>query len=331
MSHRRGIIGGVKTLVGSCAVLSALLLTSCASAEDVAQISSEDTSSAPDPTETIEPTASTEATAPTEPSQTIESTAPTDSTPTAVSTPATPTQTPTTQEAQLAGKPKVGDCYDITKRQFRQQRDGSFPVRCSRRHTGETFAVFNVSSAPTGSQTDKVWRTCHARFPAYVGDAATLSKLDLTLILPSNDQTSAGQKWIRCDVIQKASYNSRVGVPRTGSLKNTLRGGVPREFRGCVTRWPKVDQAVHFTPCGRRHQAELIPDSLFLGPPEATYPGVATAKTRSQQFCESVFQDYVPETNNYYYYYPTKASWKSGSHNTTCWALDTRGDGLPPS
>lgn len=227
----------------------------------------------------------------------------------------------------------VGNCYNTTRRQFRQQRDGSSPVECSSRHTAETFAVFSVSTTPTSDQTDKVWRTCHARFPGYVGAAATLSKLDLALILPSTSQTSAGQTWIRCDVIQKAHYNARVGVSRVGSLQNALSGGVPREFRGCVKHWPKVDQAVHFTPCSQRHQAELIPESLFLGGPEAPFPGTKTSQDRSQQFCESVFQDYVPETNNYYYYYyfPTKASWVSGSHNTTCWALDVKGDGLPPS
>lgn len=310
----------MKRLLGLCAVLSALLLTSCASAEDVAQTTSETTSSSPEPTETTDTSSS-----PTTPTNTSVST-------TTVPTETTPTETTTTtQEPQLAARPQVGNCYQITKKQFRQQRDGSFPVECSKRHTGETFAVFNVSSSPTSNETDKVWRTCHARFPGYVGAAATLSKLDLALMLPSEDQITAGQTWVRCDVIQKEHYNARIGIPRVGSLKNALSSGVPREFRGCVKHWPKVDQAVHFTPCGQSHQAELIPESLFLGGPEAPFPGTTTSQDRSQQFCESVFQDYVPETNNYYYYYPTRASWKSGSHNTTCWALDVSGDGLPPS
>jgi len=312
----------VKRLLGCCAFVSALLLTSCASAQDVAQTTSESTSSSSEPTETSETTETT-------PTETTETTTPTETTET---TPTTPTETSTTtEEPQLAGRPEVGNCYNTSKTQFRQQRDGSFPVSCSNRHTAETFAVFNVSASPTSDQTDKVWRSCHARFPGYVGAAATLSKLDLALILPSNDQTSAGQTWIRCDVIQKAHYNARVGVSRVGSLKNALSGGVSREFRGCVKHWPKVYQAVHFTPCSQRHQAELIPESLFLGAPEAPFPGTKTSQDRSKQFCENVFQDYVPETNNYYYYYPTKASWKSGSHNTTCWALDVSGDGLPPS
>ena len=139
-----------------------------------------------------------------------------------------------------------------------------------------------------------------------------------------------GQGWIRCDAIQKTSYNSRVGVPRSGSLEGALSDGVPRKFRGCVKKWPKVDQAVRFTSCAEFHQAELIPDSLFLGPPDGRYPGVNTAIARSKNFCEGIFQNYVPETDRYYYYYPTADSWKSGSHNTTCWALDITGDRLPP-
>ena len=254
------------------------------------------------------------------------------SSPTVSSAPTTePTTTTKTKEPQLAAKPKVGNCYNTSKAQFRNQRDGSSPVACGRRHTAETFAVFSISSFPTKRETDKVWRDCQPRFQRYVGDAATLSKLDLTVILPSLDQAAAGQDWVRCDAIQKANYNTRVGAPRTGSLRGVLASGVPRQYRGCVKRWPKVDQAVHFTPCNEPHQAELIPESLFLGPPNAPFPGVMTTQRRSKQFCEGVFQTYVPETlNYYYYYYPTSSSWKSGSHNSTCWALDTQGDGLPP-
>ena len=301
--------------MGCVAVVFALLVTSCASAENVAGADTGDTGA----TESTEPTDTTETT-------------PTDTTETTATTPTTsppPTQ-PTPPIPDVAPRPVVGNCYQATKRAFRQQRDGTDPVSCSRRHTGETFQVFYVGRYPTGTEIDNAWRKCHGRFPAYVGAAATLSRLDLALILPSTQQVDAGQGWIRCDVIKKNYYNSRVGFPVTGSVRNVLAGGVPREYRGCVIRWPKVDQAVTFASCNGSHQAELIPEALFLGPPQADYPGMATAKLRSEQFCESVFQDYVPETLNYYYYYPTAASWRSGSHYTTCWALDTEGDGLPP-
>jgi hypothetical protein len=307
----------VRKLLGSLAAVSALVLTSCASAQDVADTASESTS----PTETLESSSSPTLSAPTASSATTSDPPPTEP---------TTSEPTTTTEPQLAGRPEVGNCYDTTKPQFRNQRDGSFPVKCSSRHTAETFAVFSVGSFPGPNDINKVWRDCQPRFKRYVGAPATISKLDLTLILPSVDQIAAGQDWIRCDAIEKTHYNARVGAPRTGSVQAVLASGVPREFRGCVKRWPKVDQAVTFTSCNARHQAQLIPESLFLGPPDAPYPGLADSQSRSKQFCEDVFQTYVPETLNYYYYYPTADSWKSGSHNSTCWALDTQGDGLPP-
>ncbi len=311
----------VKNLLGSLAAVSALVLTSCASAQEVADMSTETT----EPVETSEPTTSTTSTSTIPPTSTS---APTTSEP-PTTEPSTSAPT-TTTEPQLAGLPKVGYCYDTTKPQFRDQRDGSFPVECSSRHTAETFAVFRVGSFPRPSEINKVWRDCQPLFRRYVGAPATLSKLDLALILPSDDQIAEGQDWIRCDAIQKEHYNARVGAPRTGSLQASLTSGVPREFRGCVKHWPKIDQAVTFTSCDERHQAQLIPESLFFGPPDAPFPGVETTQRKSKQFCEDVFQTYVPETRNYYYYYPTADSWKSGSHNSTCWALDTEGDGLPP-
>ncbi len=292
----------------------ALMLTSCASAEDVSEASSDPATTSASPTS-----------APTTPTSPSDSTVvePTTSSPT-TSAP------PTTNEPQVASRPKVGNCYDTMKQQFRNQRDGSFPVSCRRLHTAETFAVFRVDPYPRAGEIYDVWRKCQPRFRNYVGAPATISKLDLTVMLPSTSQVVAGQDWIRCDAIEKASYNSRIGVPRRGSLEGVLSEGVPNRYRGCALRIPKVDLPVLFTPCNQPHQAELIPESLFLGPPDAPYPGVKVARAKSKQFCENVFQAYVPETLNYYYYFPKRAAWKSGSHNSTCWAVDTEGNGLPP-
>lgn len=317
----------MKPALGSLCLLVSLVLTSCASAADV--VSADGSPTQTDETTESTPTAST--LTETGPTQTAPSPTETTETTAAPPTETTPTKTkPTKRQPALAKRPEVGNCYDTTTRQFRAQRDGSSPISCNRRHTAETFAVFSVSPYPRGREIDRVWRACNLRFAQYVGDAATLSKLDLALMLPSNDQVTDGQGWIRCDAIVKRSYNSRVGEPRSGSLEGALGDGVPRQFRGCVKRWPKVDQAVRFTSCDQFHQAELIPDSLFLGPPEGKYPGVTSVTARSKSFCRSIFQEYVPETDRFYFYFPTRASWKSGSHNTTCWALDITGDRLPP-
>lgn len=297
-------------------LVAALSLSACASAQDVAQTAAGTTSPVV--------TAITSSTPPiTTPTLTATPT------PTSISTtPAVTTHTATA--TPVAEKPAVGNCYNTGKRAFQRQRDASPPIGCQQQHTAETFAVVDASTEPKRTEIDRAWRECQARFRSYVGDSATVSKLGLTVILPTPDQALAHGGWIRCDAIQLPNYNGKAGVPRTGSLQGVLAGQVPRQFRGCVRHWPKVDQPVHFTSCDENHQAELIPESINLGGPEAKYPGLTSAKNDSKSFCESVFQDYVPETRNYYYYYPTATSWRSGSHDTTCWALDTLGDGLPP-
>lgn len=298
----------------------AVLISSCGSAQDVTNASTDETSS-PSTTTTSTPTEPTTATEPTEPTE------PTETAETSV-TPSKPTKTKP-PKPQLAGRPVVGNCYATGRKAFSNQRDGSFPVACTKKHTAETVAVFNVGTAPLSGDIDRIWRACQPKFTAYVGGSPTISRLGLTVILPSLSQTDAGQGWIRCDAIEQPSYNGGRGITRSGSVAGILSGGVPGPFRGCALHWPKVDQAVIFTSCQRAHQAELIPDSLNIGGPSAPFPGVATSQSRSKSFCESTFQNYVSETRNYYYYYPTAASWKSGSHDTTCWALDLTGDGLP--
>jgi hypothetical protein len=297
-------------------VVAGLLLTACGSAQDVADSSQQ---KATDPTESSLTESSPTETSPTE---TTSEPSPTQTTPT--------TTSPTKKPPKLAGRPAVGNCYETGRKAFANQRDGSFPVPCAKRHTAETFAVYNVGAVPAASDIDRVWRVCQPKFKEYVGASPTVSTLGLTVVLPSAAQAQAGQGWIRCDAIQQPSYNGNRGIPRSGSVRGILTGGVPPQFRGCALHWPKPSQPVIFTSCRHGHQAELIPESLTLGAANAPFPGVQSTRSRSASFCEATFQDYVTETLNYYYYYPTRASWKSGSHDTTCWALDLKGDGLPP-
>ena len=255
---------------------------------------------------------------------------PTDSEPTTSDTPTT-SDAPTSEPSPaVAPAPKVGNCYPTSRAAFQRLRDGSFPVACDRAHTAETFAVFQVGPVPDDGRLNEIWRVCQVKFKRYVGDSPTVSKLGMTVILPSGPQAAAGQGWARCDVIELVNNNGKAGRAGIGSVKGALTGGGPRDLRGCVRHWPTANKQVQLLPGTDASQAELIPESKNLGGPNAKFPGLKASKTASKQFCEAVFQDYVPETLNYYYYYPTAESWKSGSHDTTCWALDVSGDGLPP-
>jgi Septum formation len=308
-------------------VAGGLVVTSCASASDVREAASVSSS--------VTPSASESPTGPTEPTPTVVTTPPTSATATEPSTSAPPSSSAPTETPAVPPKPRPGSCYATSRASFRHQVDGSAPVSCRSMHTAETFAVFPTDGSLSSSQIATVWRDCQARFRNYVGASATVSTIGLTLILPSSDETAAGQHWIRCDAILLANYNAagtngKIGLPHVGSLAGALFNGVPDRYRGCARHWPKVDQPVHFTSCAQFHQAELIPESLTLGGPDAPYPGKQSSINSSKTFCGNVFQNYVPETDHYYYYYPTAASWRSSTHDTTCWALDTNGDGLPP-
>lgn len=345
MARSRGILLAVRKMFGLMALLVAgSTLTGCASAQEVADASLDSTVTT-QTTKTTSTAASTGAptsasapslTAPTAPSVTS-ALPPTDTTLTTSSTSepssATPPTAPPTTVAPtpvVADRPRVGNCYDTGKAAFQQAQDGSDAVSCQSRHTAETFAVFEVRPDPGTAQINRVGRTCNARFKQYVGGSPTVSKLGLTVMLPGSEQTAAGQTWIRCDVIELANYNGKGGLPRTGSVKGALDGQVPLALRGCVRHWPKVDQPVHFTSCQQRHQAELIPESLNLGSPDAKYPGQASVTADSKLFCRNTVQSYVPEAQNFYYYFPKLEGWQSGTRETTCWALDRFGDGLPP-
>jgi hypothetical protein len=310
-SRYRPVAAAVRPRVlTTSALLVVLALAGCASAADVAdEAAGTSTTSEPAPTE---PSPSTEPTEPTVPSE-----------------PTAPTEPPEPPEPELASRPEVGNCYAVKNRDFLRQRDGSFPVKCREPHTAETYAVFRVDPYPVSPQIDGIWRKCHDRFRAYVGASENVSKLGVALIMPGTRQVIEGQGWIRCDVIERVNFNGQVGLERTGSVRNVLADGVPKRFRGCVRHWPRPNKAVHFTSCDVSHQAELIPEAIRIGGPRAPFPGVGVTRQRSQTFCENTVLDYVPEALNYYYYFPTRASWRAGTRDTVCWALDKDGQGLP--
>lgn len=247
--------------------------------------------------------------------------------------PSTPPSTPTppaTTSPDHDSDPQIGFCYDAERRAFSTHRDGSEPVPCAAPHTAETFAVFGGRTLPDTDRLHRLRRLCATRFASYVGAPPTVSRVGMTLMEPSASEIAAGATWVRCDAIEVASFNVSIGISRTGSLRDALARTVPVALRGCANHWPKVYQAVHFTSCRTRHQAELIPEARVLGGPDAPYPGRAQARKASRTFCEAAFQRYVTSTTHFYYYYPTAASWVSSTHATTCWAVDPSGAGLPP-
>lgn len=313
-----GIIPRVNRLGLGLALGALLAAAACAQAADVQDAAPEVTASTDTPS-TPSPTG-----APTEPS-----TAPSPTAPTTASKPSSSRPT-TSPEPDVAAAPEPGNCYDTRKRDFDAHRDGSEPVRCAQPHTAETFAVFRTAALPEPKAADRIWRVCQARFAGYVGDTTTVSSLGMTVITPSVEQVGAGQTWARCDVIERGNFNATAGGRRTGSLAGALTDGVPDRFRACSDTMPAVTKPVRLVPCSTYHRAELIPESTVLGGPNADYPGTGSARSAARQSCADVFRDYVPETYQYYFYYPTRASWVSGSHATTCWAVDPDGQGLPP-
>ncbi|MGH3500448.1 MAG: septum formation family protein [Nocardioidaceae bacterium] len=238
--------------------------------------------------------------------------------------------TPTSPTTDVAHAPKVGNCYQTTKHSFHHHRDGSQPVPCKRKHTTETFAVFETKQYPGPNKMDQIWRVCGSRFAKYVGGSDTVSTLGYVVLRPSVDQSVDGQTWVRCDAVNRLSLNGEVGLPHHGSLRHALAKEVPDRYRGCANHKPKATNPVFFKSCQNRHKAELIPKSKTLGGPHAKYPGKKSVESTSESFCKDIVPNWVPEATSYYYYYPTKKSWESNSHQTVCWGFGKSATSLPP-
>jgi len=105
------------------------------------------------------------------------------------------------------GKPKVGQCHNLTFKNVTLPREPKPPVPCGARHTTQTIAVVTVSTPLKGLSLDQL-----ATIGAQACVPPTLKALgrnavarlatayDLFYFMPTKPLIAAGAQWFRCDI-----------------------------------------------------------------------------------------------------------------------------------
>ena len=96
----------------------------------------------------------------------------------------------------------------------------------------------------------KVFLDCSAKADAYLGHSWIHPLLALRIVVPDDTSWQAGQRWYRCDLVEK-NWNSNTGAdaPRTGSLKTDWLG--PACFNTNKDNAPQLS-------CSAKHPSEYV-------------------------------------------------------------------------
>jgi hypothetical protein len=134
--------------------------------------------------------------------------------------------------------PRDRACYRLDYRDAIAPTNESEPVNCHTRHTSMTFAVAKARTA-RGARAQGA-RTCPTRFARFVGGSLEdrrLSMLRAIWFTPSPEQTEAGARWYRCDVIALAREEKLARL--TGAIADVLDTDAGQDRYGmCGTAEP---------------------------------------------------------------------------------------------
>ena len=279
---------------GIAAATVLLVLSGCASAEDVAASDdpSADSSSEPtdeptdDPTEEVEP-----------------------------EKPSTPT-------------PDVGDCHRLESNQVTSGvvQSGNSTVQCGKPHNTQTFSVTNAKGATrkalkqgdlnkVHSQTED---TCRKKLGSWVGGGkARLARTGYGVIIgtaPAED-VALGATWVRCDVVLYDISGSPVKLPKKtrGSLKKQTS-----DVDYCVKGTFKAS-GTNVVLCSKPHNFRSVGVVKFGGP-SASFPGTKKVQRTMRKRCFVQTRKFLGKNRYTAWTLVTKETWSAGDRFGECYA-----------
>lgn len=247
-----------------------------------------------------------------------------DSGPSGESTPATSASDPA---ASPPPAPEVGECRRLSYDEAIAATDESDPVACGERHTARTFHVGRVDTLVDGHllavDSEKVQgriaEACPRRLRQFLGaseEEVRLSMFRAVWFSPTLEESDAGARWFRCDVVALAGTDRL--LPLAGKLPGALDSARGRNRYGmCGTANPESEDFQRVA-CARRHGWRAI-DVVDID--ARRWPGRERVRSVGQEPCEAAAEEAAddPLQFTWSYEWPTRDQWREGTRHGLCW------------
>lgn len=238
-----------------------------------------------------------------------------------------PTQLPRAKEPK---GPEDAQCYRLTYDQAVSPTNGRQASPCDRPHTSETSAVGTLETVVDGHLVaidsdrvqEQVATTCPEQVATFVGgtvETQRLSMLRPVWFTPTVEQSDAGARWYRCDVVAVATDEQLVEL--TTSLGGVLDTPEGRDGYGmCGTAAPGTEDFERVV-CATEHSWRAIG---VVDLPPGDYPGEEAAEAAGQTPCEDAGSAVAEDPLDFQWGYeaPTAEQWADGQTFGRCWAPD---------
>ena len=223
-----------------------------------------------------------------------------------------------------AATPAVGQCFTYSKSDAAKAMSPD-AVDCATSHTAETYLVgtakggFKLPSkakpaqllAEAGPCTDK-------KLNAYLGLSQRVlpSRFQSVVILPSDQQWQAGERWMRCDVVLQGGTSL---VKYKGTAPDLVAKSDSTQFDFCTPREPNARNTSAY-PCNKPKRNWIMVLSEELGGPGSRFPGSGSVENRTRKICEKQGKvwDAGLKWPAWWAIWPTSTGWKEGRRSALC-------------
>lgn len=232
------------------------------------------------------------------------------------------TATSPTGLPEAARPPKVGACYDLDFDEATAPTSDEAPVRCTRKHTAQTYYVGRLRTVVGGHllavdsrrAQRQVRRACPRKLARYIGGSrrdGRLARLEAVWFSPTIAQSDQGASWFRCDVLALGRGTTLTPLPP------------PRRLRGILDRSDGLDTV---GLCGTTAPGEPGFERVICSLPHAwralTTIDLEQVRGPGEETCRDLVSEASgsPEEFRYGWEWPTRKQWRAGQRFGYCWA-----------
>jgi hypothetical protein len=209
-------------------------------------------------------------------------------------------------------------------------------VECTAEHLAETYFV---GTFPADAETDAAGRpklgtalfrsayeSCTQKAIDFLGADFHTGRLSVLPVMPSDRQWAGKARWYRCELLEIVDSNGTIN-PRTGSLKDGLRGTKPLALT-CGDEKLSADQKylenITFTGCTTPHDIELT--GIYVAS-DGDYPGDAKINDIVPNACYGIGATYLGMTRamldstggiRWLFWGGTRDLWSAGDRSMRC-------------
>lgn len=219
----------------------------------------------------------------------------------------------------------VSACYDYPIATIGKVSTAAPVIGCESPHTAETYRVgtlapsFGPPSKSSQAARLAAGRPCTvAAMNAYLGmaDRTLPSRFRPVVLFPTDDQWTAGERWMRCDAVLQSGLQLQM---TTGTAASFVAATTPSALNFCTPSTPSARNTAA-VQCTKPKSNWIKVLDKELGGPNTRFPGTNSVLRRSAVICQKIAKRYdgkVPYPG-WWRINPTQHGWNLGKRSVQC-------------